>query len=242
MTTTTRRHRAGLAVLGAASLLALGATASVTYAEDAAEADAAEEKVEIRKIVRTEMRPSDAQGGGAEAQIHMIVKDDKGEFAWHSDGQPMSAEDEARFEAEIERATAEADRALVEAERAGAEVDRAMASQARALAEAERVHKRRAFAFVGTPEVEEKVSADGRVRTIRMFQRRDGGQREMIQEVIVDERKIERDAIAAAISGIERARASIAKDSTLSADTRAEVLSELNAEIADLREELKEHR
>lgn len=254
MTTTTRRHRAGLALLGAASLLALAATASVTYAEDAAQSESAsesasdsasepaEKSVHIRKIVRTDVPASDADGAAPEAKIHMIVKDEKGEFAWHSDGKPMSAEEEARLAAEIERASAEADRASAVAERAGAAVERAMASQARALAEAERLHKRHAFAFVGAPEVEERVSADGRVRTVRVFQRRDGGQRELIQEVIVDEKKIERDAIASAITGIERARAVIAKDSKLSADTRAEVLAELDDEIADLRTELKEHQ
>lgn len=246
MTTTTRRHRAGLALLGAASLLALGATASVTYAEDAAQGESAsapasghpEKKVEIHRIVRTDVPASDAEG--ADATIHMHVMDDKGEFAWHSDGKPMSAEEEARVAAEIERATAEADRASAEAERAGVAVERAMAAQSRALAEAERIHKR--FAFVGTPEVEEKVSADGRVRTVRVFERREGGKRELVQETIVDERKIERDAIAAAISGIERARSALAKDSKLSAETKAQVLQELDDEIAELREELKDSK
>ncbi len=237
MTTTTRRHRIGLACLGAASLLAMGATASVSYAEEEAKAPA-ERNVEIRKIVRTEVPASGAAGAEPKTKIHMIVKDDKGDFAWHSDGQPLSAEEQARVEAEMERAHAEMGRAHAEIERAGVEIERAQAEQGRALAEVERLHKNRAFAFVGMPEVEEKVSSDGRVRTVRVFERKEGGKREMVQEVIVDERKIERDAIRGAISGIERARAAIARDTKLSAETRAEVLAELDNELADLREEL----
>lgn len=224
MNTSHRRHRTGLLLVGAASLIALSATASISYADP-----------ETAPIETTEVPASVvADSADGEAKIHMIVKDDEGgHFEWHSDGEPLSEEEEARVEAELARAEAEM-------ERAGVEIERAHAEHAKAMHDMEKAHEVHMLAMVDRPEVEEEVSANGKVRTIRVFKRGESGDRKMVQELIVDESKIQRDALQSAIRGIETARASIASNTSLSAKIRAEVMAELDAEIAELKADLAE--
>ncbi|WP_066553866.1 M56 family metallopeptidase [Croceicoccus bisphenolivorans] len=221
MNTTTRRHRTGLLLVGTAGLAALSATASVSYAE-----------AEPSAVGTTDVPASSVAEAADAAKIHMIVKDGEGgDFEWHSDGEELPPEEQARIEAELKRAEAEI-------ERAGAEIERAHAEHERAMEKVERVHKMKVLALTDVPEVEEKVSADGKVRTVRIFRHAEGGERAMVREMVIDEGRIERDAIQGAIRGIEKARAALAGDASLSAVVRSEVLAELDGELEELRAEL----
>jgi len=226
MNTTHRRHRTGLLLVGAASILALSATASISYA-DAAPPEPIE-RTQVPASTAAQIEPE----ATTEAKIHMIVKDGEGgDFEWHSDGEELSPKERARVEAELARAEAEMERAEIEIERVHAEHEKAAHQM-------EKAHKVKVIALADRPEVEEEVSTDGKVRTIRVFKRGDDGKRAMVQEMIVDEGKIQRGAMQSAIRGIESARSAIRGNTSLSEEVRAEVLAELDEEIAELKAEL----
>lgn len=235
------RRRLGIGLVSAAALVAIPLTASVSYAEaeqstvssvpvppSAPAAPAAPEAPLPPEAPAAPEAPevadgkhfvwiSEEDGGSEDGKIRKEVRViHKGE---------MTEAERMRFEAEIERATAEATRAGIEAAKAGAEAAKVHAYAMRVAANA--------------PEVEEKISADGKVRTIRVFKTIDGN-RELVSENIVDEGAIHRDAMKAAIKGIMAARASLATSTSLSAEERAEVLAELDSEIAELKAEMAE--
>ncbi|RVQ69469.1 hypothetical protein EKN06_04660 [Croceicoccus ponticola] len=232
MKTTTRRHRMGLLLVGVAGIAALSTTASISYAEADPVGPTSTAATTTSVVARTSVSPSAAvdpvhavsgtEAAGTETRTHLLIKAGEGEdFEWHSHADEVSPEEMARIDREMARAEAE---------------------MGRAHANMERAHKSMALAFVTAPEVEEEVSGNGKVRTIRIFKRTDNGKRELVQETIVDEAKIERDAMQGAIRGIERARAALADNKALTAEVRAEVLAELDAELAELRAELAGQR
>ncbi len=240
------RRRLGIGLVSAAALVAIPLTASVSYAEaeqstvssvpvppsapaaPAApeaplppEAPAAPEAPEVadgKHFVWISEEDGASEDGKIRKEVRVIHKGE------------MTEAERMRFEAEIERATAEATRAGVEAAKAGAE-----AAKVHAYAHAQTMR-----VAANAPEVEEKISADGKVRTIRVFKTIDGN-RELVSENIIDEGAIHRDAMKAAIRGIMAARASLATSTSLSAEERAEVLAELDSEIAELKAEMAEH-
>lgn len=135
------------------------------------------------------------------------------------------------------------------------DADRRAADADRYAAEAER---RAADALARAPRVEETVSADGKRRTIRVTSRNARGSAVVEHQMVLDEdcpadsqrreARAERNgtkavvvvctgepraAKLAAVNAIRTARASIAADRSLDAQVRAEVLADLDREMAD---------
>ena len=159
-----------------------------------------------------EMEEADAQMVQQQAELREALRAVRQE-------RELTRAERARVERELERATAELERSRGQVRRAAQEAARAAAA---------------------APQVHETVSADGGVRTIRLSQAGPDGRSRVVQEHVVDERAIERSAMQAAIAGIEGARVAIASNDAMSAEIRAEVLAELDAELADLRREFAE--
>lgn len=123
-------------------------------------------------------------------------------------------------------------------------------------------HRRAAEAMARAPQVEETVSPDGKRRTVRIVRREPNGQATVMQNMMLDEgcpadshRREARseangskalvvictgepkDARLAAVRALRTARASIASDRSLDAGVRAEILADLDREIAEARKE-----
>ncbi|MCT2400693.1 M56 family metallopeptidase [Novosphingobium mangrovi (ex Huang et al. 2023)] len=152
----------------------------------------------------------------------------------------------AEIEARAERAAARARSQAAEAERRAAEAER-MAAEAMARA----------------PKVEETVTSDGKRKIIRIVRMNKAGKREVTQEMILDSEcpadsahstaragqntsrvatvictGTPRVAMTATIKALTSAREAIASDHNLKTDVRAEILADLDGEIADAHREM----
>ncbi|GLK42615.1 MULTISPECIES: M56 family metallopeptidase [Novosphingobium] len=141
--------------------------------------------------------------------------------------------------------------------RSAADAQRSVADAQRRSTEAQRMA---AEALARAPKVEESVSADGKRHTIRIVQK--DGSRVSARTVVLDEncpadsrrREASREgngssasvvictgepkaAKFAAVNALRSARASIAADRALDAKVRAEILADLDGEIADAHRE-----
>lgn len=234
MIPSTRRHRAGLALIGAAGLVALPLTASVSYAED--------------EVSRTEVPPSDVH----EVERHVVVrKHEDGSVEIDSDDD-LSAEERAEIEAEIERAEAEIERAEAEWElEIEREVEQAEAAAEKAERAAENVERR--IVMLKMPEIDHEVSQDGKVHVIRMAKADTNGKR-VVRKLVIDGncevgeggKGDAGDATSRVCTGVphamivgalETARSALANAPDLDAETRAEIMAEFDAEIAELKAE-----
>jgi beta-lactamase regulating signal transducer with metallopeptidase domain len=117
-----------------------------------------------------------------------------------------------------------------------------------------------ANALRSVPKVEQSTTADGKIQTIRIVQKGEGGRREIRQSITIDstcpadrQRSASRNregsathvctgaplqAANAALRGISTARASIARNQSMSSSLRSEILAELDSELADVRAEM----
>lgn len=123
-----------------------------------------------------------------------------------------------------------------------------------------------AQALARAPKVEQTVTADGKLKTIRIVRTDETGKREVVQEMILDERcpadshrreaRAEANGSAAAVvictgapkvattevlKALKSARATIAADRNLHGDVRADILADLDEEIADAHREAREN-
>lgn len=151
------------------------------------------------------------------------------------------------------------DREAQDAERQAAEAERRAADAADRAAHAER---RAVDALAHAPRVEETVSADGRRRTISISRRDAAGGTVLQKRMVIDpdcpadsqrrETRAEakgagatvvvctgepRAAKQAAVNAIRMARASISANRVLDAKVRAEIIADLDREIADAQRE-----
>ncbi|WP_230292720.1 M56 family metallopeptidase [Croceicoccus sp. Ery5] len=254
------RRRTGLLLVGAGACIAVPLTASVSYAEaqiaevpappsvPAApeaplppEAPQAPEAPLPPESPVAPAPPVPPEHGVYSDGTHSWVFETEREFS-EADADLVEGQKEIRREIRVvrsnkelsaaERAKLERDleRAAADMERARADIRRSSRETTRAIAEAER-------AAAAAPQVTETVSSDG-VRTIRVTRKSADGKDLVVQEHVIDEAAIERSAMQAAIAGIEGARLAIASSGSLSADVRAEVMAELDAELAELRKEM----
>ena len=110
------------------------------------------------------------------------------------------------------------------------------------------------------PRVEQSTSANGKVQTIRIVRKDDGGRRRIEKTITIDstcpadrQRSSSREegssstyvctgaprqAMNAALQAISSARASVAANTALDAGTRDEIVAELDRELADTRAEM----
>ncbi|MAF28611.1 MAG: antirepressor regulating drug resistance protein [Croceicoccus sp.] len=251
------RRRTGLLLIGAGALLAVPLTASISYAEAQIAEVPAPPSVPAAPDVP--MPPPAPQPPEAtlppeppmppepplppEAPAFGTYSDGTDSWIFETKRELEHADAEmAREQAELRREMHEirgnhdmskAERARVEAElkRASAEMERARVQIRHSTREAMR-------AAAAAPQVHESVSADGKVRTIRVSQRGPDGRNRIVQEHVIDEGAIERAAMQAAIAGVEGARVAIASSASMSADVRAEALAELDAELAEMRRDM----
>ncbi|MBS7670468.1 M56 family metallopeptidase [Croceicoccus gelatinilyticus] len=248
MNTTTRRHRTGLLLVGAAGLVALPLTASVSYAEG-------ESAVETTDV------PASSAVAEPDVQKRVwVVKDEDGQIEVETD-EDMTEEELAQMEAEIERevelAELEAERAERDSERMEIEIERKMAEVERHAAEVERQAaetERRVHMMVmkDMAEVEHEVSKDGKVHVIRMSQVEGDGKakKRVVRKMVIDSScevgknqdkgenvshictGVPHDMI---INTLTQVRSTIASSVDLSAEDKAEALSEIDAEIEEMK-------
>ncbi|PZQ56910.1 MAG: antirepressor regulating drug resistance protein [Novosphingobium pentaromativorans] len=133
-----------------------------------------------------------------------------------------------------------------------------LAAERRAAAEDYRATVARAMRTM--PRVEQSTSANGKVQTIRIVRKDDGGRRRIEKTITIDstcpadrQRSSSREegssstyvctgaprqAMNAALQAISSARASVAANTALDAGTRDEIVAELDRELADTRAEM----
>ncbi|WP_144098064.1 M56 family metallopeptidase [Croceicoccus sediminis] len=255
MNTTTRRHRTGLLLVGAAGLIALPLTASVSYAEG-------ESTVET-----TEVPESSALAEPEVESRVFVVRDEDGQIEVETDAD-MTEEEIAVMEREVEREMEiferEAEQAEREAERMEVQFERQEAAEERRAAEMERREaiverhaaeaERRAHAMAmnSVPEVEHEVSKDGKVHIIRMSQVEGDGKtkKRVVRKMVIDancevgQARDNGEIVSRICTGVphdmiintlSQVRSGIASMSNLSAEEKAEALSEIDAEIAEMK-------
>ena len=248
MNTTIRRHRTGLLLVGAAGLVALPLTASVSYAEGES------------TVGTTEVPASSAMEDPDVQNSVWVVKDEDGQIEVETD-EDMTEEELAQMEAEIERevelAELEAERAERESERMETEIERKMAEVERRAAEVERnaaETERRVHAMVmkDMPQVEHEVSRNGKVHVIRMSQVEGDGKtkKRVVRTMVIDsscevgENRNKGENVSHICTGVPhdmivntltQVRSVIASSTDMSKEEKAEALSEIDAEIAEMK-------
>jgi len=248
MNTTTRRHRTGLLLVGAAGLVALPLTASVSYAEGES------------TVGTTEVPASSAMEDPDVRNSVWVVKDEDGQIEVETD-EDMTEEELAQMEAKIERevelAELEAQRAERESERMEIEIERKMAEVERRAAEVERnaaETERRVHAMVmkDMPQVEHEVSKSGKVHVIRMIQVEGDGKtkKRVVRKMVIDsscevgENRNKGENVSHICTGVPhdmivntltQVRSVIASSTDMSKEEKAEALSEIDAEIAEMK-------
>ena len=254
------RHRLVGRSLFAASVIAVPLTATVTYAAvEVPEAPAAPEAPQPPEAVQAPegaeapeapLAPADA------AAAPPATPEAARPLAGHRltvAERRMTRSDayDDRADADEDRADAEADRAEEDADRAEAEADRAQANADRLAAEAERTAR---DALRRAPKVEQTMSADGKIQTIRIVSR--DGQGPVVRKMVIDascpadrqpvaraaaNRAIVESRVCTGTPDVSRqvtmalrsARASIAANTAMPASDRAKVLADFDRGIAE---------
>lgn len=125
---------------------------------------------------------------------------------------------------------------------------------------AARAQEKAAQVMRNIPQVEQSVTAEGKVQTIRVVHRDENGRRQIQQTITIDgtcpadkQRSpsagrhgsstyvctgVPRQAMNAAMRSISSARASVASNRMLAAEVRAEIIAELDREMAETRAEM----
>lgn len=125
---------------------------------------------------------------------------------------------------------------------------------------AARAQEKAAQVMRNIPQVEQSVTAEGKVQTIRVVHRGENGRRQIQQTITIDgtcpadkQRSpsagrhgssthvctgVPRQATNAAMRSISSARASVASNRMLAAEVRAEIIAELDREMAETRAEM----
>ncbi|MBB3988645.1 M56 family metallopeptidase [Croceicoccus naphthovorans] len=252
MNTTTRRHRTGLLLIGAAALVALPITAKVSYAEDDS------------TVGTTDVPASSAAEAPKVVKKYVFTREDEnGEMTWES-SEEQSEFDEAAFEADMARMEAEIERAEADAERAGAEAEHRAHRITRRYVHAPEAPVPPVPPVPGVapvppappvppvPEIEHTTSKDGKVQVIRMTRTDDKTGKRMERKMVIDstcevgkgKSRIEgntnhictgvpHDMIINTLTHVREGLAS----SNLSAAEKAEALADIDAEIAKARAE-----
>ncbi|WP_239805472.1 M56 family metallopeptidase [Croceicoccus hydrothermalis] len=221
----TRRRRAGRMAIAGAVLVALPLSATISFAEG--------EQAEYPAPAAPPLpaAPPSPVPPAAPPMPANFVQEPTGEDmpdTW--DGADRLAH-EARIEAEASRTEAEAEAFESEMEAFEAEIEQLGPMIAKSVRAAMKV----------VPDIDHTVSSDGdgKRHVTRLFGVDDEGRRQVVQTQVVDERAIEREAYASAISAVRAARRSIAASRSIPADVRTDTLRELDQELHDMEEEFR---
>jgi hypothetical protein len=245
------RHRLVGRTLFALSVLAVPLTATVTYA--AVETPEAPEPPEVRQLPQAPVAPL-----APEAASQEIPETPETPETPHVPDAPRSpAVPAPPVHAHVQEATALAIRSEADAEAARSEAQSAAQNAQRLADNADRMA---AEALRRAPRVEQTVSRDGKVQTIRIVSRDESGERTVTRTMVIDascpaDRQPPApparqgasvqtrvctgapDTSRHVAMALAKARAAVAANRHMPADVRADVLADLDDEIADARDD-----
>ena len=245
------RHRLVGRTLFALSVLGVPLTATVTYA--AVETPEAPEPPEMRQLPQAPAAPL-----APEAASQEIPETPETPETPHVPEAPRSpAVPAPPVHAHVQDATALAVRSEADAEAARSEAQSAAQNAQRLADNADRMA---AEALRRAPRVEQTVSRDGKVQTIRIVSRDESGERTVTRTMVIDascpaDRQPPApparqgasvqtrvctgapDTSRHVAMALAKARAAVAANRHMPADVRADVLADLDDEIADARDD-----
>jgi beta-lactamase regulating signal transducer with metallopeptidase domain len=244
--------------LFAMAIVTVPATATVSYAAmDEADAAGSETPVQPAPPVPTAVAELPEAPEAPEAPQAPEESEDVAPMAPQAPPAPEAGVMQETVARDADERMREAQR---EADLRAADASRRVADASRRAVDAERMA---ADALARAPKVEETVSADGRRRTIRITRKDGANGTVVLQHMVIDEgcpADQRREARAegngskaavvictgepkaakqAAVNAIRAARASIAANRALDTQVRAEILADLDREMADAQSEVR---